>query len=152
MDNMCSAVSLLGLLLVSLSGASCVTCDLQPCDYTLEINFERQDGWESGTWDIVIEESNTEVGSCSIELPTSSPTSNSTCTKTITLEQTDDGRGVSSLEVNHEFNENSQVGVSVRRNGEQVAQSTLSPDFQPVYPNGRQCGAACLQASLDYAF
>jgi hypothetical protein len=126
-------VGLVVLLAASpLMGSCGKACTTAGCRYTLRINFVGQSSWESGTWDIVIEESNTEVGSCSIELPTSSPTSNSTCTKTITLEQTDDGRGVSSLEVIHEFNENSQVGVSVRRNGEQVAQSTLSPDFQPA--------------------
>jgi hypothetical protein len=147
-----SRVSLLALFLVSLSGASCVTCDLQPCEYTLEIDFQRQGDWESGTWDIVLEESDTRVGSCTIELAESPSSSNTSCTKAITLEQSDGGRGVDSVEVIYEFTEDSQVALSVQRNGEQVTQSTLSPNFQPAYPNGRQCGAACLQATVQYAF
>jgi len=136
-------------------------CTLQGCAYTLRINFVRQSSWQAETWDIVLEESGTGVGSCTIELQEPESSSGTSCSGQLDVDETADGKGVASVETFYDFTEGETsvddpfsrtITLSVRRNGKLVTESTFEPNFERRYVNGTHCGVTCWQATVQYAF
>lgn len=162
MDSTYSVVGLAVLLMATPLAGSCATdCPAEPCQYTFQINFAEQGNWEPGTWDFVLEESGTRVGSCTIELPEPESSSSTSCSGQLELNETSDGNGVASVETFHDFTEGETnvddsfsrtITLSVRRDGEQFTGSTLEPTFERKYLNGPDCPPACWQATVQYAF
>jgi hypothetical protein len=151
------------ILIVSPLTSSCggKGCTLIACGNTFTINFVRQSSWQAGTWDIVLEESDARVGSCTIELPESTSSSGTSCSGELRVDVSSDGSRIDFVYTYNDFTvgltnpEGSftrTVTLTIRRNGEQVTQSALEPDFERYYPNGPHCGEGCWQATVQYAF
>jgi hypothetical protein len=145
-----SVVGLVVLLAASPLMGSCGGCTDAACAYTLSIDFVGQTSWDDGTWTIEVEESDTEVGSCSIELPESTSSSNISCSGQLSLHGQE--TRVGSVDTTYGFTGGQEVTLTIRRNGEKVTQSTLEPNFERYYPNGPDCGGECWQATVQYAY
>lgn len=147
----CSVVGLVVLLVGSALIGSCGRmCTMEACGDTMTIYFVGEDSWEPGTWEIALKESEELVGSCAIELPESATSSDTSCTGRLSLQGGDNF--VDSVHTAYDFTEGRPVTLSVRRNGEQITQSTLKPRFEFYYPNTRQCSTKCRRATIQYAF
>jgi hypothetical protein len=146
-----SAFGLLVLLVSTpLMGSCGRMCTTAGCGYTMTIYFVGEDSWEPGTWEISLEESEELVGSCTIELPESTSSSGISCSGRLSLQGGD--TRVDSVHTEYDFTDGRPITLTIRRNGEQVTQSTLEPNFERYYPNGPDCGGGCWRASVQYAF
>jgi hypothetical protein len=135
-------------------------CTLIGCDDGLKVDLQPNSGWPAGAYQMTVQADDVRVV-CRGSLPLPPCASRAISCEpagVVTIGES----GCALPAASHGFSQIAfesklrpkRVEVSITRDGASVAQATLAPVFQTLFPNGPDCPPGCdtAQARIDVAF